>query len=571
MALRLQTAAPQKRGATMENPETASGWEDFSPTRYLIPFHAKRQPHFFTDVLIIGGGLAGLRAAMAVDPSLRVLVICKDGLTNSNSGKAQGGIATVWDFSDDQYDLHVKDTLIAGGALCDESVVRYIVERGTAEVKTLIANGAQFDKKPDGTLLLGREGGHSRFRILHADGDATGQELMRAMIETVKTRPNIRVWDDTYTLDLLTADGFCRGAVVHWTSGNETELIWAKQTILATGGIGQLYRETTNPAVACGDGVAMAYRAGAAIRDMEFVQFHPTVLYIAGSSRSLITEAMRGEGAYLVDKHGYRFMQDYDERMELAPRDVVSRSIVDYMIKTNQENVWLDLRHKDAAWIYGRFPGIAATCRQFGIDIAKDLIPVRPGAHYSMGGVLIDADGRTTVKGLWAAGEVSSSGLHGANRLASNSLLEALVYGGTVGRLAGEIAAQTIDEYRALPIRNNPVPEPDAGVSDIDLDDIRNALKSVMWRKVGVVRDEPGLAEALTSVRRWSQYVLARQFRSPKGWELQNMLTVSRLIIEGAIRRRETRGSHNRSDYPQTPEHAEHTLIKRPNVEESPM
>ena len=555
----------------MTSPDNSELWEDFSPTRYLIPFHAKHQPHFFTDVLIIGGGLAGIRAALAVDPSLRVLVVCKDGLTNSNSGKAQGGIATVWNLDDDNYDLHVQDTLIAGGALCDEEIVRYIVERGTGEVKNLIENGARFDKKPDGTLLLGREGGHSRFRILHADGDATGQEIMRAMIETVKSRPNVRVWDDTYTLDLLTADGFCRGAVVRWSSGDETELIWAKQTILATGGLGQLYRETTNPAVACGDGVAMAYRAGAAVRDMEFVQFHPTVLYIAGSARSLITEAMRGEGAYLVDKSGERFMKEYDKRMELAPRDVVSRSIVDHMIKTNQENVWLDLRHKDADWVRSRFPGIAATCRQFGIDIARDLIPVRPGAHYAMGGVLIDAEGRTTLKGLWAAGEVSSSGLHGANRLASNSLLEAVVYGETVGRLAGEIASQTSDEYRALPIRNNPIPEQE-GDAAVDLDDIRNALKSVMWRKVGVVRDEAGLSEALTSVRRWSKYVLSRQFRSQKGWELQNMLIVARLIIEGALRRRETRGSHNRSDYPETPAAARHTLIERPMGEgEMPM
>ncbi|MBR2694512.1 MAG: L-aspartate oxidase [Thermoguttaceae bacterium] len=555
----------------MNRSEQNGAWDDFSPIRYLIPFHAKRQPHFFTDVLIIGGGLAGVRAALAVDPSLRVLVICKDGLTNSNSGKAQGGIATVWDLDDDNYNLHVQDTLVAGGALCDEAIVRYIVEHGTGEVKRLIENGARFDKKPDGTLLLGREGGHSRFRILHADGDATGQEIMRAMIETVKNRPNVRVWDDTYTLDLLTAGGFCRGAVVRWSSGSETELIWAKQTILATGGLGQLYRETTNPAVACGDGVAMAYRAGAAVRDMEFVQFHPTVLYIAGSARSLITEAMRGEGAYLVDKAGNRFMKDYDERMELAPRDVVSRSIVDFMIKTNQENVWLDLRHKDPDWVYRRFPGIAATCRQFGIDIARDLIPVRPGAHYAMGGVLIDAEGRTTLKGLWAAGEVSSSGLHGANRLASNSLLEAVVFGETVGRLAGEIASQTSDEYRALPIRNNPLPEPE-GEGSVDLDDIRNALKSVMWRKVGVVRDETGLTEALASVKRWSKYVLSRQFRTQKGWELQNMLIVARLIIEGALRRRETRGSHNRSDYPETPDEARHTLIERPMGEgEIPM
>ncbi len=533
--------------------------------RYLIPFHAKRHPHFFTDVLVIGGGLAGLRAALAVDPSLRVLVICKDGLENSNSGKAQGGIATVWNLKDDNYELHVKDTLVAGGALCDEAIVRSIVERGTDAVKQLIEYGAEFDKKEGDELLLGREGGHSRFRIIHAHGDATGAEVMRALIAEVRRRPNIRIWDDTYTLDLLTSDGFCRGAVVHWNRDNENELIWAKQTILATGGIGQVYRETTNPAVACGDGVAMAFRAGAVIRDMEFVQFHPTVLYIAGGSRSLITEAMRGEGAYLVDRDGKRFMADYDERMEIAPRDVVSRSIVDHMIKTGQPNVYLDLRHKDADWVYHRFPGIAETCRQFGIDIANDLIPVRPGAHYSMGGVLIDPVGRTTVKGLWAAGEVSSSGLHGANRLASNSLLEALVLGDAAGRGASEIATQMSDDYRALPIENKPLSLSEEGTRTerpLDLEDIRNSLKSVMWRLVGVVRNESGLSEALGNIRRWSNYVFAHQFRDPKGWELQNMLTVSRLIIEGALNRRETRGSHNRSDFPETPDLAEHSFFQ---------
>ena len=542
---------------------------DLASPRYLVPFHAKLHPHFFTDVLIIGGGLAGCRAALAVDPSLRVLILCKDGLENSNSAKAQGGIATVWNMPADNYDKHVADTLTAGGELCDPEVVRYIIERGTGEVKRLIEIGARFDHKEDGDLLLGREGGHGEFRIIHALGDATGKEVMRAMIAEVKRRPNIRVWNDTFALDLLTADGFCRGAVVHWSKGNETELIWAKQTILASGGIGQLYRETTNPQVACADGVAIAYRAGAAIRDMEFVQFHPTVLYIAGGSRSLITEAMRGEGAYLIDKDGYRFMVDYDDRLELAPRDVVSRSIVQQMIKTNHPNVYLDLRHKDADWIYKRFPGIAEICAQFGIDIAKDKIPVRPGAHYSMGGVLVDIQGRTNVKGLWAAGEVSSTGLHGANRLASNSLLEALVFGETTGRLAGEIASEISDDYRALAIENRPVStriRDERFDSDrLDLADIRNSLKSMMWRLAGVVRDEKGLSEALENIKLWSKYVLPHQFSNPDGWELQNMLTVAGMIVEGALNRRETRGSHNRSDYPEMVEPGEHTVVQMEN------
>ncbi|MDO4586745.1 MAG: L-aspartate oxidase [Planctomycetia bacterium] len=550
-----------------------SSQRSIASPRYLVPFHAKQHPHFFTDILIIGGGLAGLRAALAVDPSLSVLVICKAGLSNSNSVKAQGGIATVWDFKTDTFESHVADTLVAGGELCDKETVDYIVRHGTEEVQKLIEIGTIFDKKEDGSLLLGREGGHTQFRIIHALGDATGQEIMRAVINEAKLRPNIRIWEDTFVLDLLTADGFCRGAVVHWNKENETELIWAKQTILASGGIGQLYRETTNPEVACGDGVAMAYRAGAVIRDMEFVQFHPTVLYIAGGSRSLITEAMRGEGAYLIDKNGDRFMSDYDSRGELAPRDVVSRSIVKQMIKTNHPNVYLDLTHKNADWIYKRFPGIAAVCAQFGLDLAKDRIPVRPGAHYSMGGVLIDHFGRTTIKGLWAAGEVSSCGLHGANRLASNSLLEALVFGEQTGRLASEIAVQMSDEYRALPIENKPMKsalEPcrkckfpigcDNSESSpqkskvantilVDIMDIRNSLKSMMWRLVGVVRDENGLKEALNNIDQWSSYVFSHQFHSTEAWELQNMLTVSRMIIEGALERQETRGSHNRSDF----------------------
>ncbi|MDO5552781.1 MAG: L-aspartate oxidase [Planctomycetia bacterium] len=559
--------------------------------RYLSPFHAKLHPHFFTDVLVIGGGLAGLRAALSVDPSLRVLVVCKQGLTRSNSVKAQGGIATVWNMAVDNYESHVSDTLIAGGELCDPDVVRYIVSHGTEEVRHMLRWGANFDKQENGELLLGREGGHSQFRIIHAMGDATGQEIMRAMIHEVRMRPNIRVWEDTFALDLLTDSGFCRGAVVHWGKEDETELVWAKQTILASGGLGQLYRETTNPEIACGDGMAMAWRAGAVLRDMEFVQFHPTVLYIAGGSRSLITEAMRGEGAKLLDKNGYRFMQDYDARGELAPRDVVSRSIVAQMSKTNHPSVYLDLTHKDANWIYKRFPGIAAVCAQFGLDLARDRIPVRPGAHYAMGGVLVDNHGHTTIRGLWAAGEVASSGLHGANRLASNSLLEAVVMGHLAGQGASDIALQTTDEYRALALENKPigysqrmcrdctnrlncdtcVNAPDGvgrlNALSVDFSDIRNSLKSVMQRLVGIVREETGLTEAQGSIDHWSRYVFSRQFRQTEAWELQNMLIVAKLIIDGALNRRETRGSHNRSDYPKfAPGDAKHSLFQREEI-----
>jgi len=347
-------------------------------------------------------------------------------------------------------------------------------------------------------------------------------------------------------IDLLTDDGVCRGALIaHERHG--WMAVWAKQTILCTGGAGQLYRESTNPSVATADGHAIAYRAGAEVRDMEFMQFHPTVLYIAGSSRSLISEAVRGEGAYLVDRNGYRFMHDYDERGELAPRDVVSQSIVSQMEKTRHTNVYLDLGHLDPKYVKERFPGIAATCAKFGIDITSDRIPVRPGAHYMIGGVTVDTEGRTTLPALWAAGEVGASGLHGANRLASNSLLEALVYGARAGQGASQAAAEIDDSFRALPLENPPIEDPDEA---LDLSDIRNSLKSLMWRSAGVRRTGQELAEALRCIEDWQKYVLVRQFRHPAGWEFQNMLTIARIVVQAALDREESRGVHYRMDYP---------------------
>jgi L-aspartate oxidase len=293
----------------------------------------------------------------------------------------------------------------------------------------------------------------------------------------------------------------------------------------------------------------MAFRAGAELRDMEFMQFHPTVLYIAGGARSLITEAMRGEGAQLVDRSGYRFMRDYDPRGELAPRDVVSQAIVSQMAKTRHPCVYLDLSHLPPGFVQQRFPGIAATCLQFGIDISRDKIPVRPGAHYMVGGVTVDLEGRTTLPGLWAAGEVTSSGLHGANRLASNSLLEALVYGARAGLGASHAAAAIRDSFRALPLENAAVEDPP---EPLDLSDIRNSLKALMWRDVGVRRCKPELQEALSTIATWQKYVLVRQFSEPEGWELQNMLTVARVIVQAALEREESRGVHLRTDFPDT-------------------
>ena len=517
--------------------------KDFTP-RYLVPLHPKRIAHQFADVLIIGSGLAGLRAASAVGPELTVILVTKDSLDESNSNYAQGGIAGVLDPAD-RFEDHVDDTLDAGAHLCNRDIVEMVIHDAPRRIEELIEWGTQFDKE-HGDLALGREGGHSHDRIVHARGDATGAEVMRAMTEHLRELPNVDVVENTFTLDLLTHEGVCRGAVVSNRYRNMT-MLWAKQTILCTGGAGQIYRETTNPRVATADGHAMAFRAGAELRDMEFMQFHPTALYIAGGSRHLITEAARGEGAHLVDRNGYRFMQDFHDKGELAPRDVVSQAIIEQMNATRHSNVYLDLTHLDADRVRRRFPNIAAKCAEFALDITKDRIPVRPAAHYMIGGLTVDDQGRTTLPGLWAAGEASSSGLHGANRLASNSLLEALVYGARVGLGADQLASTMPNDYQVVPLENAPVSAPH---EPLDLLDIRNSLASLMGRRAGVVRDAEGLCEAHGTIDRWCRYVLARQFSDPAGWELQNMLAISRIMVAAALEREESRGVHYRSDYP---------------------
>ncbi|MEM8910540.1 MAG: L-aspartate oxidase [Planctomycetota bacterium] len=514
-------------------------------SRYLLPFDSRRAQHRFTDVLVIGGGLAGLRAANAVPPNLSVLVVTKDELRESNSNYAQGGIAGVID-PEDCFDDHIRDTLTAGGNLCDPDVVDWVVREGPRRIEELVHWGTEFDTD-GGEFLLGREGGHSHERIVHALGDATGREVMRAVIGRTRDAGHIDIWDNSFTVDLLTLEGRCRGAVVVGTDGKPT-MVWAKETILCTGGVGQVFRESTNPAVATGDGTALAYRAGVELRDMEFIQFHPTVLYIAGSSRSLITEAVRGEGAHLIDSTGHRFMPDYDDRGELAPRDIVSQSIVSQMNATTHPCVYLSLSHLDADRVRARFPGIAEACGKFGLDIATDQIPVRPGAHYMLGGVTVDRQGRTSLPGLWAAGEVTSSGLHGANRLASNSLLEGLVYGAHAGEAASRSAAEGSHRMIAYRIQQSP----QAITEAFDLADARVSLKSLMGRWVGVRRHATGLRQAKDQIDTLANYVMRHQFDNVDGWELQNLVVTAHGMATAALARTESRGVHFRSDFPQT-------------------
>ncbi|MCP4171184.1 MAG: L-aspartate oxidase [Fuerstiella sp.] len=533
--------------------------------RYLVPFDPKRVPHLFADVLIIGGGIAGTRAALEIAPSLRTIVVTKDQISQSNSAWAQGGIAGVLDPLDD-FSSHVADTVAAGKAMCEQNVVEFVVREAPDRIRELIRYGTAFDKV-DGKIALTLEGGHSHPRVAHALGDATGKEVMRAMHQRAFDSDNIDIWQQTFTIDLLTHDGACRGALV-WNPNHGRTFVWAKQTILCTGGAGAMYRETTNPSIATADGHALAFRAGCAVRDMEFMQFHPTVLYIAGSSRHLISEAVRGEGAHLVDATGYRFMADYNEAMELAPRDVVSQAITQQMTKTAHPCVYLDLAPIGEEKIRRRFPHIGKMCSDFGVDITTDRVPVRPGAHYMIGGITTDTDGRTSLPGLWAAGEVTSTGLHGANRLASNSLLEGVVYGLRCGQNASRLALDQSDSFSAPSLTSMPGLDHDSDEA-LDLTDIRNSLRSLMWRSVGISRNEPDLHTARQQLDFWASYVCRRDLTDPVGWELQNMMLVGRVMAAAALARQESRGVHLRSDFPETIDAAaQHITVQATGTDE---
>ncbi len=536
----------------------------YDERRYLIPFRSALLPQIFTDVLVIGSGVAGLRAALAAAEHSDVILLSKSKLENSSTAWAQGGIAAVVD-AGDSVESHIRNTLDAGAGLCDEAAVRRIVEAGPRLVQELIDMGMPFDRDPAGELRLGREGGHTAHRILHADGDATGWALAQTLINVVRRQERVRLFDQCFALDLLT-DGEggsrCLGAITHHPKYG-LQVIWAKATILASGGCGQIFRETTNPTVATGDGVAIAYRAGAEVADLEFMQFHPTVLYVAGASRALISEAVRGEGAYLVDRSGRRFMVEEHELAELAPRDIVSRAILRQLARGAGEGVFLDARHLGRERFAQRFPGIMKLLTQFEIDPGVHLIPVRPAAHYMIGGVWTDEQCRTNIDGLYAAGEAAVTGLHGANRLASNSLLEGLV----CGELAGRDCREAIERSPKLPIKLNSDIRP-SDRSELDLADVRTSLRSVIWRHVGIERVGPRIAEVADMLDFWARYTLDKIFDDQAGWEIQNMLLVGALMARSAAWRTESRGTHYRTDHPQPlPEFKVHGCWRRRSSE----
>jgi len=513
--------------------------------RYLVHFSSYNVPQIFTDVLVLGSGVAGLSAVLSLPKGVSCVLVSKGALRESATAEAQGGVAAATAIGDSPQE-HFEDTMATGAGLCDEDAVRVVTGEGPERIRELIAMGVPFDHEGS-EFSRTREGGHRKARILHANGDATGRAVEDVMAEHVLERQHVELMENTFALDLLTLDGVCHGALV-WSEARGLMMVRAKQTVLATGGCGRVYRETSNPPVATCDGVAMAFRAGASLQDMEFMQFHPTTLYVAGASRALISETMRGEGAVLRNREGERFMPRYHEAAELAPRDVVSRSIIAEMARTRHTNVYLDVRDKSAEFLEGRFPTITALCRRFGIEPSKDLIPVRPAAHYAIGGVRTDLEGRTAITSLLACGEVACTGLHGANRLGSNSLLEGLVFG---RRCALTAAARLESMAEPLSVHTMQGLPQEPAYGNLNLGDVENSLRSLMWRSVGVLRTASELDETLDMITFWCRYVMDKEFGSPDGWQLQNMLTAARLIVMFARQREESRGVHYRSDFPE--------------------
>ncbi len=505
----------------------------------------RRVPRYYFDVLVVGGGAAGAAAALAAARrGVSVAVICKRALWESNTRYAQGGVAAVQS-PEDSFESHIDDTLRVGCGLSERAAVETIVRGGPEAVRLLIDSGAALDRHVDGSLDLMREGGHSHRRIVHAKGDTTGVEIQVALSSAIEGNERIAVFPNTFVISLIPGEGCAAGCLAQDSRG-EVVAFLGSEVVLATGGAGQIFRETTNPALATGDGVALAFRAGCVVRDLEFFQFHPTCLYIAGAARVLISEIVRGAGGVLRDRNGVRFMPDFHPDADLAPRDIVSRAVFRSMVATEDTNVYLDLSEVEGN-PHRLFPGISHICGLFGIDIARDPVPVRPGAHYMIGGIQVDADGRTTVPSVWAVGECASSGVHGANRMGSNSLLEALVLGTRAGTKAAEEArpVMAVGYPSATTRRSGP------HVVEVNIEDVTYSLKFLMWRQMGIEREGAQLEDALTKISLWSRAVEELAPPEPPSWQLVNMLLVSRLASLAAAARQESRGVHYRTDYPE--------------------
>lgn len=524
------------------------------------------------SAVVIGSGIAGLYSALKLEQQLNlpdgILLITKSELGESNSYYAQGGmVAVLKSNKNDSVSSHVADTIKAGAGLSELNTIKFISENSDKVVKDLLTFGVEFDRDENGNFTLTKEAAHSVNRILHSGGDATGREMEIALCHTLQNHKNIKVYENSLAVDLLVENNTCDGVVIFHEKNNEYETVYCKTLILATGGLGQLYKYTTNPVGATGDGFALAYNVGAELQDMEFVQFHPTALAFddkKNHNRFLISEAVRGEGAKLCNKDRVQFMYKYDERKELAPRDIVARSIFQEMKATNTTNVYLDTSDIPRDKLIKRFPTIANKCLDNGIDITKDLIPVAPAAHYFMGGVKTNLKGETSIKGLYAIGEVSSTGLHGGNRLASNSLLECVVCAYEVAEflrnsdLSFDIPKngkfdKIISKYEIPNVENK-----------IDVQNLKSKLKDLMWNNVGIYRNEKSLNDAINGLNKLEkEFPKQDKYLSKEEYEFKNMLISARLIVKSAIRRKESRGAHYRTDYLETNEVCEHSILSR--------
>lgn len=521
------------------------------------------------SAVIVGSGISGLFCALKLSGQMNlpegVLIITKSNLSESNSYYAQGGIVGVLqENSEDSVDLHINDTLKAGAGLSEHKITKFISDNSEAVIDDLINYGVEFDRDENGNITYTLEGAHSVKRILHAGGDATGRVIEKTLCQKIRENQNIDILEDTIVLDLLTdADNECKGVIIYNDNTREYETIYSSAIILATGGIGQLYKYTTNPEVTTGDGIFLAYNAGAILQDLEFVQFHPTALAVTDTgNRFLISESVRGEGGHLLDINHSEFMPEYSELKELAPRDIVTRAIFDRMKKTNSDYVFLDATVIPKSVIETRFPTISNVCKKYNIDITKDYIPVAPAAHYFMGGIKATPDGRTSIRGLYAIGECASTGLHGANRLASNSLLECVVCANELANylsFTNLIPPKKIDETIMNTIEKYMEP---LSEDNFDINDLKLKLRNIMWNYAGILRDEDSLLKGLDEI-----YELKKCFKrntkclNKQEYELRNMIYVAQLIIKSALKRTESRGAHFRVDFPKSGDLALHNCV----------